>query len=79
MAKRPCSRSIVGESRQIGRFEVKRMDKDESALNPHIGMTVALILGIILGSASLNLSGWSSIARLFHSDAPTALPENGSP
>jgi len=46
------------------------MDQDESALNPHLGATVAVIVGIILGSASLNLSGQNLIARLFHSDAP---------
>ena len=55
------------------------MNKDERALNPHVGVTVALIVGIILGSASLNLSGWGSIARLFHSDTPAAQPQDGSP
>lgn len=55
------------------------MDKDESAINPHLGVTVAVIVGIILGSASLNLSGSSSIARPSHSGAPTALPQDGAP
>ncbi len=55
------------------------MDKDDSAINPHLGVTLALIVGIILGSASLNFSGWRSIASLFHSDASTALPQDGSP
>jgi len=51
------------------------MDKDDRAINPHLGVTLALIVGIILGSASLNLSGPNPIARLFHSDAPAALPQ----
>jgi len=55
------------------------MDKDESAVNPHLGATLAVIVGIILGSASLNLSGQNPVARLLHRDAPTAQPQNGSP
>jgi hypothetical protein len=41
--------------------------EEKGVLNPQIGVTLALIVGIILGSASLNLSGWSSIGQLFRS------------
>jgi hypothetical protein len=60
-------------------FEAKRMDEDKSVLNPQVGVALALIVGIILGSASLNLPRWNSIAQLFCSDTPTALPRDGSP
>jgi hypothetical protein len=63
----------------IGGFKATRMDKDESALNPQLGVTLALIVGIILGSASLNFSGWSSIADLFRSGEQTAQPRGDSP
>jgi hypothetical protein len=55
------------------------MDKDESALNPQVGVTLALIVGIILGSASLNFSGWNAITDLFQSSQQATQPPDGSP
>ena len=60
-------------------FEAKRMDEDKGLLNPQVGVALALIVGIILGSASLNLPRWNSIAQLFRSDTPTAPPRDGLP
>jgi hypothetical protein len=55
------------------------MDKDESALSPHIGVTLALIVGITLGSASLNFSGWNAITDLFQSSKQATQSPDGSP
>jgi hypothetical protein len=46
------------------------MNEDKSILNPQLGVALALIVGIILGSASLNLPKWSSISQLFRCDTP---------
>jgi hypothetical protein len=67
------SRLLVAETGVRGKADGR------SLLNPQVGVALALIVGIILGSASLNPPRWNSIAQLFRSDTSTALPRDGLP